>query len=260
MGRGTFHHRCGTAAPGRFRRPLALALALVCAALPATAEAGRRPYFWTWDTETVPERGAEIETWLTERFVGAGIDQAQVWTAPIVGLTDRLELAIPFEWTYWEAKKATQYDWYGAELRLRLTDPDRDVAGPWGVLVRVAVHRPVRVRDELRFEGNLVASRELGARCRATADLGYLFLKSGIEHTLTYAAGASCQVAGEFRLGSETFGEVFVASPVDQPALTMAGPNLAHTHGRFWLSGGVLFGVTAHAPAAMSRLIWAIAF
>ena len=240
-----------------------LPLLLVAAAValhPATAHAGRRPYFWTYDTEVLPERGAEIEMWMTEKFLGNGSDQAQVWTAPIIGLTDRIELALPFEWTYWESKKATQYDWYGAEVRWRLTDPDREQSGPFSMLVRAGIHRPVRVRPELRFESNVVATYEYNARCKATADVGYIFLKNATNQTLTYAAATSCRAIGDLRVGAEIFGEKFVVNPLFQGDFTMAGPNIALTHGRTWLAGGILFGVTANAPVAMSRLIWAISF
>lgn len=234
--------------------------ALLGTLLPGVAQAGRRPYFWTYDTEVVPERGAEVETWLTERFFDKGNDQAQIWSAPIIGLTDRVELVIPFEWSYWEAKKATQFDWYGAELRIRLSDPDREVSGPFSALVRVGVYRPVRVRPELRFETNLVGRYEFSERCQATADVGAVALKNGPNRIVTYAAATSCKAIGDLRLGGEMFGELFFGSPVDQPSLTMVGPNFGFTHGRTWLAGGILFGVTDSAPVAMSRLIWAISF
>lgn len=249
---------------GNSSRLFAIAIGTVCLAVamvsPRDAHAGRRPFFWTWDTEVMPERGVELETWYTERISRKPTDQTQVWAAPIVGLTDRLELALPLEWSYWQAKKFTQFDWYGAELRWRLNDPDRDVAGPLTGLVRFAVHRPVRQRDVLRIEANAVASYEPTVRCKVNLDGGLIAITNGQEIYYTYAGGASCKALGELRLGGEVFGEIVQESAVGVKKLTMVGPNLALTHGRFWLTAGILFGVTEFSPRAMSRLIWAISF
>lgn len=244
------------------RMVLAIGMAASAAGLlaPASAYAGRRPYFWVWDTEVMPERGVEWESWYTERISSKPLDQTQVWTAPVVGLTDRLELALPVEWSWWQGSQKTIFDWYGAELRYRIGDPDPDVAGPLTGLVRLAVHRPIRSRSELRLEANLVASYQPSAQCKFTLDAGAVAVTSGSESLLSYAGGGSCKTVGELRVGAEFFGKVPLHSAVGAQPMTMAGPNFSFTHGRFWLTGGALIGVTDSAPVAMPRLIWAISF
>ncbi len=238
---------------------VALTLAAVTL-VPREAQAGRRPFFWVWDTEVMPERGVEWESWYTERIMSKPTDQTQVWTAPIVGLTDRLELALPVEWSWWQGSQKTIFDWYGAELRYRIGDPDPDAAGPLTGLVRLAVHRPIRSRSELRLEANAVASYQPSVSCKFNLDGGVVAVTSGSEALATYAGGGSCKAIGEFRVGAEFFGKVPLHSDVGAQAMTMAGPNFSFTHGRFWLTGGALIGITQFAPVAMPRLIWAISF
>src|SRR5262245_65709667 len=67
--------------------------------LPSVARAGRTRFGWLYDTETVPERGVELETWMLEED-GKGsppVDESSLWLAPVVGVTDRVELAFPIE-------------------------------------------------------------------------------------------------------------------------------------------------------------------
>ena len=44
----------------------ALALLIAASVLPRSAHAGRSFYGWLYGTEVMPERGAEIQTWITE--------------------------------------------------------------------------------------------------------------------------------------------------------------------------------------------------
>src|SRR5215470_14351616 len=66
------------------------------------AFAGRTRFGWITDTETIPQRAVELESWVLEQD-GKGADgvpktdQTLVWWAPVIGLTDRLELALPVE-------------------------------------------------------------------------------------------------------------------------------------------------------------------
>lgn len=251
------------ARPSRSRRWCAWGLSLLLLAahlLPATAEAGRRPYIWVWDSEVVPEGTAELEMWYWERITDRPRDATYVWTAPILGLTDRLELALPFEWSHRQQGDKTQFDWYGAELRWRLASPDRQEAGPLTTLIRLAIHRLVRERDDARGELNLVAAYEPSDALKLTLDLGAVGTLGGTVRG-TYAAGASYALSPTLRVGAESFGRLIGHDGSDwQTGFAMVGPNVGWTVGRMWLTGGALFGVTDEAPAMMPRLMWAIAW
>src|SRR5437660_1217653 len=91
-----------------------------------TAHAGRTFYGWLYGTEVMPERGVELETWVDERnvqFMSAQDHETTWWVAPLIGITDQLELALPIEskWYTHETPPANSSSLipqrYGVELR-----------------------------------------------------------------------------------------------------------------------------------------------
>src|SRR5262245_38460466 len=125
-----------------------LALVLVAAAA-VPAQAGRSHYGWLYGSEVGPERGVELETWIFERNGrgDADTEETSVWWAPVIGVTDHIELAIPIE-TEWndhggESPPTTQLVRWGAEVRWRPQSIDPVEAGPLTTLLRAGVKRVV---------------------------------------------------------------------------------------------------------------------
>jgi hypothetical protein len=243
---------------------LAVAVAVAGVTLAAsTARAGKTRFGWITDTETLPQRAVELESWVLEQD-GKGdpaTDQTLVWWAPVIGLTDRVELALPVEIAFnrTATTSSTQLLRFGAELRWRLVDPDPVEAGPFAALLRFATKRPVTARDVARFEGEVVLSYDagpvhFGADGTAIFDVNTDAGDTGI--LVRTGAGLSVLAVGEFRVGAEVFAEI-QARGVGTDWVA-AGPNVAFSHGRSWLSGAFLIGIE-HIDLA-PRLIWAIAF
>src|ERR1044071_8577310 len=112
---------------------------------PAVAHAGRTRFGWLYDTETVPERGVELETWMLEED-GKGsppVDESSLWWARVSGVTDGVELAFPLEVSFAGDAMGSRTDLsrFGAEIRWRLTSPDPAESGPFSALVRLAAKR-----------------------------------------------------------------------------------------------------------------------
>lgn len=252
----------------RFPHAFSLGLVLCIAAglvLPATAHAGRRAFTWIYDTEVVPERGAEIETWVTDRVQPTPKDTRDFWWAPIVGLTDRIELALPMELQWSQATDKTQVLDYGAELRIRLANPDRLLAGPAVTALRVGLYRPLRGKDAVRPELDVIESLDIGEHLHVVANLGARYSEYGGGLVAAYGLGAQWTASEAWRFGLESFGiRGLVAPDVPNakvnPGFTVVGPTVGLTHGRTWITFGMLKGVTDNAPVYMSRLLWAIAF
>lgn len=231
-----------------------------------TAHAGRTRFGWLSDTETIPQRGVELQSWVHE-MDGKGdsdatkTDQTLVWWAPIIGITDRLELALPVEtaFTRTATTSSTQILRFGAEVRWRLVDPDPVEAGPFAALIRLAAKRPVTARDVARFEGEVVFSYDAGPAHFVVDGGGVVELNTDTNGTSVLVrpgAGVSIEVTSELRLGAEFFSEL----QVDGVGTSWAGvgPNVSYTHGRSWVSGSFLVGIE-HIDIA-PRVIWAIAF
>src|SRR3954454_6504842 len=83
------------------RGGLALVALLIAA---GTAHAGRTFYGWLYGTEVMPERGAELQTWISEENDAVPETHARettCWIGPAIGITDQLELVLPVQFT-WE--------------------------------------------------------------------------------------------------------------------------------------------------------------
>src|SRR3989442_1515851 len=111
-------------------------VALIAAlSLSNRASAGRTSFGQLFYTETLPQRGVELETWVLEENKANGVEETRLWWSPVVGVTDRLELALPIEFLYsTERGGSTSLDRFGADVRLRLTNPDPVESGPASAL------------------------------------------------------------------------------------------------------------------------------
>lgn len=226
---------------------------------PSTALAGRRAFLWAWDTEVQPERGIEIEQWITERIFSTPTDLTQVWWAPVIGLSDRVELALPGEWSHHQDSDKITFDWYGAELRWRLASPDPMESGKLVPLIRVAAHRLARSRTDFRLEATAVLAWDPHQRVHLVGNLGVQQLISGDETVAPFSLAASYAATSDLKLGVELFGDYFAITNVAaHRSLAMIGPSFGWTFGRMWLTAGALVGITDSAPQAMPRLLWAI--
>ncbi len=233
-------------------------------AAPAAASAGRTQYGWLFGTEVMPERGAELQTWVDEQN---GRDPGNIhWTTwgftALVGVTDQLELSLPIEFL-WRDSDATEPSFtfreFGIEARYRFVSSDPVDAPAFAPLARVAVHRDVTVRDLIEVEADFVASTTTpSGSVHALVDLGVTvgITPDDQQYVLRPGAGVSFKAVGDLRLGAEVFAQINLDSSTRSWAA--AGPNLAWSHGRFWLSAA--FGIGVYHVETAPRVQWGIAF
>lgn len=239
------------------------AAVLIVAGMTATAHAGRSYYGWLYGVEVLPERSVELQTWVLERdnLGDAHRKVTSWWIGPLVGVTDQLELAFPVE-TRWLVADGMNpsytFERYGAELRYRFVTQDPVDAPAFAPLGRLAVKRDVTSRDATVLEADLVAAYESG-RFHALADAGFFGEISGDRGNhfeMRPGAGISIRAVEDLRFGVEGYGEISMDSAGD--TWFAAGPNLAWTHGRFWLSAAYGIGITGIKAAP--RFMWGVLF
>jgi hypothetical protein len=217
------------------------------------AGAARRRFGWLYDTETVPERTTEVEWWVWER--PRGLRTIYFTVEGVVGLTDTIELGLPLEvWTTGATLAV-----YGLEARWRLFSADPAKAGPIVPLIRAGVLRFGQT-DSWRCELDLVVSIDLGRSVHLVGDAGGYFDSFDSRYYLTGGAGVSVAVTDELGLGAEIYSEASIATRGQDERWLSLGPNLTYTHGRFWVTAAVPFGVTRDAPDVVPRITWAVAF
>lgn len=264
---------------------LVAALATVATLLAGDARAGIRPFIWTWDTQTVPQGDVELEQWLWVRGkpdpdVLPGYKAAYwIWWGPVMGVTDHLEVATPFQ--AFANANAFWLESFEVDARYRIFSRNDD--GKLQPLIRAAFHQAIRSPDLFsRVDVNAVLSYGSLSELHATVDLGARvlipFLNSNdtpASVQLTYAAGISYPFTQELHAGLEVFGELLPpgtppVTPPATPSSTAAVPLPHHfvgasagfQRGRIWVTAGMLVGLTPwfpNTPQFMPRLIWAVA-
>jgi hypothetical protein len=258
-----------------------LAALLAVAALHASdARAGIRPYIWTWDTQTVAQGDVELEQWL---WVRGKIDPVRfdpattvpsrdsaywLWFGPVIGATQHLELAFPFQ----TVGNAGGFFLESFEVDARYRFFSRNDDGKLQPMVRAAFHQAIRSAAVYsRVEADAVLSYGSPSEFQAAANVGtrvslpFLSWSSAPPRVqVTYAAGASYPFTDWFRAGAEVFGELDVANYPPDTDLPhhFVGVNASWKFGRIWLTAGTLVGLTPLFPSTpqfMPRLIWAVA-
>jgi hypothetical protein len=241
-----------------------LAAAAVLVLGSGVATAGRRHLPWSQSTETLPERGFEVESWVSDEIgVGdADVDITRLGWAVTAGVTDQLELRLPAEvvWSRAAADPAakTSIDRFGAELRYRLVTNDPVDAPAFAPLVRLAVLHQANERKAVRVEGDLAATYTAGG-VMALADLGIVAtIRRGEDRfQLTPSGGVAVLVGHDVRLGVEVRAQLDLRGEGDDDWVAV-GPTLAWTHGRGWLALGAGIGIAG--TIAAPRLAWGVAF
>jgi hypothetical protein len=254
-------HRRGR---GAARRGLGLVVLAAVVGGAGVADAGRGAFGWVRATEVVPERGVEIETWLWEENDvadgGDDVDRTLLWWAPVVGITDRLELALPVELRHEQPAGggdagSTQLYAFGAEARWRLTSPDPVEASLLVPLVRLGASRLVATDARVRGNAGVVLGAQLGCRGYAAAgvDTTWHVGEGDPEVTIEPSAGVMFRLVGELMVGAEAHAEL--GQEDDWAAI---GPTVAWTHGRFWAAATLPVGLAGIDTAP--RINWGVAF
>jgi hypothetical protein len=241
---------------------------IAVAALATRAEAGRTYYGWLQGTDVQPERGVELMTSIYEENEDEG-SETTWWIGPLVGVTDRIELGFPLELQAVDGQGAT-FDRYGVDLRYRLVTRDPVEAPPFVPLLRVAVNHVVGRSDAFDVRSHLVLAYESG-RLHVSADAG-LYTEIDARSTawqLRPGLGTSIRVTGDLRIGAEVYAQVQLdhepellarstITPESEESWLVAGPNVAWTHGRIWVSAA--YGIGLVGLEAAPKAQWGIAF
>ena len=240
--------------------PRAAFVLIALGLLAGSAHAGFRTSAWSFDTRTVPERQAELELWITQLVSGpdGATGTTAVLLAPVIGITDQLELAIPLTAEYARATDATQLTSWGIDARYRIL-PARP-GQRFSPLIRAGARRLVAKDDAFRLSADLVLGIDPMPRLHIVLNAGVSTITKPKTIVAEYSAGIFYAVADDIRLGVDAFGTQELSAPGPTDGWFAAGPGVSLSHGRFWVAASVPFGITSKAPDAMPRLIWALAF
>lgn len=266
----------------RFRgnRPLLLAVPLILAAMltPSQAAAGRRAFLFLYDSEIVPEGDVELEQWWwSESRIGRNeVRQTPrpaiywIWSAPVFGLSNHLELALPFQIS--ATGNSTTLQQFSAEASYRFFSREKD--GGFQPLVRVSYHHAIRGNAPSTIEGAFTLAYgkpnelHLVANAAATVSLPWPEVQPPLPQPLEPSVGAGISYplvpGGEWRIATEFLAEFQVSSQSTSsnfPRYFLGGA-LSWTRGRVWITAGTMVGLTglsSASPPFIPRLLWAVA-
>jgi hypothetical protein len=107
-------------------------------------------------------------------------------------------------------------------------------------------------------EADLVASYDFSPAVQAAVDVGFFTEVSSAakDYELKPAVGFSVKAVGDVRFGAEAFADLDLQD--SRYSWAVVGPNMAVTHGRFWLSAA--FGIGVYHINYAPRLIWGVLF
>jgi hypothetical protein len=227
-------------------------------ALPVTALAGPSDYGWLPATELVPANHVELGGWIYERDDRGDVHERAtvLGAAPTFGVSDRLELRLPFELmerSAVDAQPRFAFSRFGGEARYRFTPRIAELAP----VARFALVRDAGIRSVIRSELGVALAFEQGlVHVEAAADLVAEVNRSSMHFELHPGAGASVAIHDALRLGGELYAEV----SFDSVASTWLaiGPNLATRFGPSWLSATFGIGITGIEFAP--RINWGLAW
>jgi hypothetical protein len=236
-------------------------------AVPATAHAGRTFYGWLQDTQVMPERGAEIQTFISEENYqgpdGTPKDHNTTWwLAPTIGINDQLELALPiqFDWDHVDGSLPhTNLLSYGAQIKYRFVTSDPVDAPDFVPAIRATVDRVViGTRDHWVPEVDLIGSYQTGI-VHAVVNAGVVGDVSPDNQHFEGrgGAGVSIETVEDLRVGAELVVELSLDSDTSGSWIAI-GPSISWSHGRTWLSAN--YGIGLYQIRDAPKLNWGIAF
>jgi hypothetical protein len=226
---------------------LALA-ALLLATAPARAD--RRSYVWTYEYQTKPPGGVELEHYMTAKTGDLGVKSETAWEHRVeleIGLTDRWDFSI-YQIFNQPAGGAFHYDSFQLRTRYRIGETGQYPADP---LLYFEYRRPQDLTSPNKIEGKLILARDFQKLNIAANLIEEVKFAPGSEWETGYAAGVSFEPHPVAKIGAEAFGKLVT----DGHEAHYFGPTVSVAREGWFYSVGLGFGLNEHADDLQARAI-----
>ena len=242
------------------RSASAVAVATALALLPASARADRRYYGETYNAQTAPPGGLDVELWSTLYQGTKDRAERPFWRHMLeleTGITTRWDVAL-YNVLDRVQGDSLQYSQTKLETRYRLSD-----YGEWFVdpVLYLEVKKEWTADKPLAFEGKVILGKDVGPINLSLNGLYEIeFIPGGgREHELGYAFGASYELVPWVRVGGEIFGDWTRAADTGSWASEhYAGPAVSVAMSRVWLVLAAGFGLTDESRKSQLRAIFSL--
>jgi hypothetical protein len=239
------------------------------------AVAGRRPFLFAYDTATVPEGDAEIESWLDliqPRHTGQ-VGEWRWFLGPSWSPVDGVEVSALTAFAQAMEDGAAAELW--AELlegRVRVLRSQTlgDLTLQLDLRIALIYDIPHQVQPQIGWvkrAGRIVGTVQAGY-ARGFAGNDKPEINNVTYDWVTWRAGIAFdairgEISAPLQIGIESFGELVLTGKGDQEvgqsSTVTVGPTFSVARGRLWLTAGVLFGILDESPQAIVRGIIGLA-
>jgi hypothetical protein len=237
----------------------ALLAAGVAVSIPRAAHADRRAFGFTYEYNTMPEGGVDLELWNTQsRAAWDGGPSTLGWKMEVeYGITDHWDLAVYQSFGQVHTSDGAGdtglgYEETSVESRYRIGERGEY---PVDVLLYLEIAKGfgTGLGD---IEPKLIVAKDLG-RLSVNANLiGEIELtrdNGEVEAELVpgWSLGAAYEINPNWKIGAETFGEY-----EDSSAIAQVGPSISWAPSdKLWIAGTLAAGVTDAADDVTGRFI-----
>lgn len=228
---------------------------LSIAVISGNALADRRSYVWTYEYQTMPKGMAEIEYYLTEEQPDIEKAKPNTWKHWIeleYGVTDHFDVSMYQQFKQSNKISSSTFEYDGFKIRGRYRLFERGTL-PVDILFYLEYIRPGDFKKANVLEEKLVLAKDIGNFNISYNQIFKQELESGGENEYEYAAGISYEITPSFKIGVESKG-----SYLDEKYYI--GPTIGWASSKFWVSAGVLGGLTTKSDDMQARLIVGIHF
>jgi hypothetical protein len=235
------------------RKRVTITLALILATFlfsAGTARADRRSYVWTYEYQTKPPGGVELEHYMTAKTGNLDVVGMTSWEHRVeleVGLTDRWDFSI-YQIFNQAAGDAFHYDSFQLRTRYRLGEAGQYPADP---LLYFEYRRPQDLTKPNKAEGKLIIARDFQKVNIAVNLIEEVKFAPGSEWETGYTAGISIEPHPIVKIGAEAFGKL--ATEGNEPHYF--GPTVSLAREGWFYSVGLGFGLNDYAEDLQARAI-----
>jgi hypothetical protein len=232
-----------------------LALLILAGALAAatSARADRRTYVWTYEYQTKPPGGVELEHYLTSKTGDFDVVGSTTWEHRLeleIGLTDRWDVSV-YQIFNQPAEGGFQYDSFQLRTRIRLGE-----AGQWPVdpLFYFEYRRPQNLIKPNKLEGKVILARDFNPVNVAVNLIEEVKFGPGTDWETGYTVGVSVEPHPVAKLGAEATGKL----AVEGGEAHYLGPTVSVAREGWFYTVGLGIGLNEYAKGVQARAILGI--
>lgn len=232
---------------------LLLLTLLVIFALPATSNADRRKYVWTYQYVTIPQGETELEFYQTTKLKPEpSLDEWEYRIEVETGLSDRWDFSV---YQIFSQVDGSDLNWNAVQLRTRYRFGE---AGQYFMdpLLYLEYQRKLDLGDPNKFEAKLILAKDNGQLNIAINPIYELFFGPGTEHEIGLDAGLSWEFSPRFVAGLESTSRRVLED--GEEIKSYFGPTLSVASGHWWYTFGVGFGITDESDDARVRFLMGV--